>query len=192
MVIGMGVGVACLGGVAEVRSLAESGGSAKAVATAIRPTNSSKARPSLPQRSNERPPQSPAPAARSAPRTSHPAVDSNPQNEVPAPASSPVGDLPAAAQSAQASRLARELVMLQSARSLLAAGAALQASQRLADYSREFPGGALRAEALALDVESAALLGNRARVADLEAAFIRDFPTSPLVGRVRALASAQR
>lgn len=194
MLIGMGAGVLTLGAVEQVRSWAGAEQPTKAVATSVRAADSMVVAAARPPGRNtgelaQRPPTS---SALIAPRRPHVGVERKSRAEAPAPAASAVENSRALLEPASASRLARELATLQGARSLLAAGAASRALARLADYSREFPAGTLRAEALALEVEAAALLGDRALVLEREAAFLREFPTSPLVGRVHALAATSR
>jgi hypothetical protein len=83
--------------------------------------------------------------------------------------------------------LAREVARLSSVRASLVAGAPRAALQALDRYALDFPAGALRAEAAALRVEAVAMLGDRALVRRLTADFLTNFPSSPLVERVRAV-----
>jgi len=99
--------------------------------------------------------------------------------------------LPALRNAASAPELARELLVLERARNAVSAGAAARALSALDEYSAEFPGGTLRAEAAALRVEAVGL-GDPERGRALAAAFLRDYPTSPLSTRVRALSEGYR
>jgi hypothetical protein len=84
--------------------------------------------------------------------------------------------------------LAREVAQLRQVRASLVASTPRAALQGLDDYAREFPTGALRAEAAALRIEAVAMLGERVVVRRLATDFLARFPTSPLAARVRALA----
>ncbi len=92
-----------------------------------------------------------------------------------------------AASSKASAQLTREVARLQRARSSLVAGSPSAALEALNGYAREFPSGALRAEAAALRVEAVAALGNRALAQSLASEFLTRFPSSPLSARVRAV-----
>ena len=85
-------------------------------------------------------------------------------------------------------QLTREVARLRHARASLASGSAAAALEALNRYEREFPSGALRAEAAALRIEAVATLGNRALARSLAAEFLTRFPASPLAARVQTIA----
>jgi hypothetical protein len=84
--------------------------------------------------------------------------------------------------------LTRELSLLEQARGALAQHSAPRALQALDDYRSQFPSGSLQAEAAALRVEAVGQSGDRALAERLAASFLVNYSTSPLAGRVRALA----
>lgn len=146
----------------------------------------------------ERAKQSPAAAGLSAAvpaASSHAAPGSASAPSGPAPTVEPAATsthLPSstafgAASSEASAQLTREVARLQRARSSLVAGSPSAALEALNGYAREFPSGALRAEAAALRVEAVAALGNRALAQSLASEFLTRFPSSPLSARVRAV-----
>ena len=84
-----------------------------------------------------------------------------------------------------ASALLAETTLLGAARDAITAGDAPNATRALDDYDRAFPSGMLAPEAAALRVEALALAGDRAGARRLADRFLTDYPTSPLVPRVR-------
>jgi hypothetical protein len=125
----------------------------------------------------------PIAAAPPRPRSvSAPAPDSSPEIAVHS-----AREAPSSFDTPPVEQLSRELGALKQARSALMAGRAAQAELVLSQYRAEFPGGVLATEAAALEVETAAALGDRARAAALAEAFLREHPASPLSARVRAV-----
>jgi hypothetical protein len=96
-------------------------------------------------------------------------------------------EVPSSFDTPRLEQLSRELGALKQARSALMGGKAAEAELVLSQYRAEFPIGVLATEAAALEVETAAALGDRARAAALAEAFLREHPASPLSGRVRAV-----
>jgi hypothetical protein len=94
----------------------------------------------------------------------------------------------AASPATQDSALVREVSQLDRARQALAWPAPQAAWQALDDYQRDFPAGALRAEAAALRVEAAGQMGNTTLAIQLAHDFLAHYPTHPSAVRVRALA----
>jgi hypothetical protein len=88
--------------------------------------------------------------------------------------------------------LAGELVLLDGARAALAAGDAGATLARLDDHDRQYPGGALAAEALALRIEAHAKAKDTAQVEELVALFAARYPHHPYLNRVRALSQESR
>jgi hypothetical protein len=100
-------------------------------------------------------------------------------------------DHSASSPSDSASQLTRELALLDQARSALDERANARALQALDGYAKEFPNGSLSAEAAALRVQAVGF-ADPARALRLAQAFLTNYPGSPLVARVRALAVGYR
>ena len=81
--------------------------------------------------------------------------------------------------------LARELAALDRARASLAASDASGALREIASYKRAFPAGAMRQEALALEVDATFAKGDDTGARKLAAAFLAAFPDSPQAPRIR-------
>jgi hypothetical protein len=108
-----------------------------------------------------------------------------------APRHTAEGSQQAPAPSAPASpRLADEVVLLDSARSALAADDAVAALATLDRHDRIFPDGPLSPEASVLRIEALARHGDDAAALSAARAFLARDPTSPHARRVRAIAES--
>jgi hypothetical protein len=100
---------------------------------------------------------------------------------------SSVSKTPAPADSATDS--GEQLLLIDAARSAVAAGNAGAASQALSTYSAKFPHGSFGQEAAVLRIETADLSGNHAQAASLARTFLAQHPNSPHVSLVQRLAN---
>jgi len=88
------------------------------------------------------------------------------------------------------SRLAREVAALDAARAALAIGANARALRQIEAYHREFPGGALEADADVVAIEALAAEGDQVARARAVQRFLRLRPRDPHVARIRELEAA--
>jgi len=88
------------------------------------------------------------------------------------------------------STLAREVAALDAARAALAIGANGHVLQQIEKYHRDFPGGALAAEADVVAIEAWAAEGDEVALQRAVRRFLRNHPRDPHVARVRELQSS--
>jgi len=88
------------------------------------------------------------------------------------------------------SRLAREVAALDAARAALSIGANARALRQIEQYHREFPGGALEADADVVAIEAWAAEGDQFALARAVQRFLRLRPRDPHAARVRELEAA--
>jgi Outer membrane lipoprotein len=100
---------------------------------------------------------------------------------------SSVSKSPAPADSATDS--GEQLLLIDAARSAVAAGNASAASQALSTYSAKFPHGSFGQEAAVLRIETVDLAGNHAQAASLARTFLAQHPNSPHVSLVQRIAN---
>jgi hypothetical protein len=100
---------------------------------------------------------------------------------------SSVSKSPAPADSATDS--GEQLLLIDAARSAVAAGNASAASQALSTYNTKFPHGSFGQEAAVLRIETVDLAGNHAQAASLARTFLAQHPNSPHVSLVQRIAS---
>jgi RNA polymerase sigma-70 factor (ECF subfamily) len=136
----------------------------------------------------------PRSAAPSAPAPRSPAIERAPQ---PRERSSRIRSAPAArATGAKAAtpelapNVAGEIALLDEAQRALASGQPDRALQILDRHAREFPRGSLIEERSAARIIALCALGRLTTARAESAAFVRRFPSSPLVDRVRAACGA--
>ena len=108
------------------------------------------------------------------------------------PAVAPVASVaPVAVRSAaparSASSLSPELDVVDRARKALAGGDAVAARQALDEYQKRFPQGALREEAELASIETLVQSGDTAGARAAATSFLAAHPSSPYVGRARAI-----
>jgi hypothetical protein len=153
------------------------------------PAHASSFTPSGPAALAEAPPARSTRAAAGAPSTAPTPLEADaPQSSHPSLPSSTAFD--SATLAGDSAALAREVAQLRRARASLVASAPGAALQALDRYAREFPAGALRAEAAALRIEAVAMLGDRTLVRRLASDFLIRFPSSPLAERVRVVSGS--
>lgn len=121
----------------------------------------------------------PPPSAQASPRVSAPPARSGPASA----AGSAVASFSAPAASVS---LHEELKWIEAARSAAARGDHAAVLATLDRYEAAYPGGHFRPEAQALRIEALAKRGDRERARTLAERFIQNYPTHPLIGRVRA------
>lgn len=88
------------------------------------------------------------------------------------------------------STLAREVAALDAARAALAIGANGHVLQQIEKYHRDFPGGALAAEADVVAIEAWAAEADEVALQRAVRRFLRDHPRDPHVARVREIQSS--
>jgi len=98
--------------------------------------------------------------------------------------------LPVRGGMAPESQLAREVAALDAARAALAIGANAQALRQIEAYHREFPGGALEADADVVAIEALAAQDDQLALARAVQRFFRLRPRDPHVARIRELEAA--
>jgi hypothetical protein len=125
------------------------------------------------------------PAPPAAPR----ALPAGPPPRSPHPRRTAASPAPGRAAASE-SRLAREVAALDAARTALAIGANAEVLQQIEDYHREFPRGALAADADVVAIEALAAERNQVALARAVQRFLRQYPRDPHVARVRELESA--
>jgi TolA-binding protein len=123
-----------------------------------------------------------APHQRRSPAVSEP----TPRDEAP-----PIGPATQVVGTPRASELAREVSALDAARAALTAGAFDQALGAIETYHRDFPSGALSADADVVALR--ALVGNGAHVEAAEHArrFLAEYPNDPHAAYVKSVAAAR-
>jgi hypothetical protein len=97
------------------------------------------------------------------------------------------GTTSAPSTSADAASIAREIALLDEARTLVARGQSSAALGALSNYRKEFSRGVLRQEATLLQIEALAKSGNLAAAREIGQRFLREHPRTPHEKRVRAL-----
>jgi len=90
----------------------------------------------------------------------------------------------------QESRLTREVAALDAARAALAIGGSARALRQIEAYHREFPGGALEADADVVAIEALAAEGDQVALARAVQRFLRLRPRDPHVARIREIEAA--
>jgi hypothetical protein len=158
--------------------------------------------------SAEPPPPLPVTLVMPAPGELAPDAESGPAASLPAPPAAPLRARPAGPPprsphprrtaaspasgraAASVSHLAREVAALDAARTALAIGANAEVLQQIEEYHRQFPGGALAADADVVAIEALAAEGNPVALARAVQRFLRHYPRDPHVARVRELESA--
>ena len=100
---------------------------------------------------------------------------------------SSVSKTPAPADSATDS--GEQLLLIDAARSAVAAGNASAAAQALSTYSAKFPRGSFGQEAAVLRIETVDLSGNHTQAASLARTFLAQHPNSPHVSLVQRIAN---
>lgn len=88
-------------------------------------------------------------------------------------------------------KLKAEAALVGEAQRALGAGRAGEALERLAQYEKRFPGGALRSEADATRVFALCQSGRASEAAAAKESFLRRYPSSPAAPRVRGACGAR-
>lgn len=131
----------------------------------------------------------PVPSATPAPTTTVTAEPPPAANPPPSASTSPVAAKPSASTrrttDGDTDLLERELAALDRARTALASNDAGGALRELGSYKRTFPKGALRQEALALEIDATFAKGDDAGARKLATTFLSAFPDSPQAPRIR-------